>query len=174
MMDLGAMLCTRSKPKCDECPVVEKCQAFKQNRVTDFPYSKPKKEKPVKFVYMLLLVQQDKVYMYQRPATGIWGGLYSYPEFETLDEVDNYLSQIGLENELEHAELAEDKIFRHTFSHYHLDIQPIYISSNKPVTKVNDSKDTWYAIHDSDEKLGKSAVTEKLLSDLKAGAYTNS
>jgi A/G-specific adenine glycosylase len=174
MMDLGAMLCTRSKPKCDECPVVDKCQAFGQNRVTDFPYSKPKKEKPIKFVYMLLLVQQDKVYMYQRPASGIWGGLYSYPEFETLGELESYLLQIGLENELEQAELAEDKIFRHTFSHYHLDIQPIYINSTKMIAKVNDNKDIWYAIHDSDEKLGKSAVTEKLLSDLKAGAYTNS
>ena len=174
MMDLGAIVCTRSKPKCDECPVAGKCEALAQNRVSEFPFSKPKKEKPVKFVYMLLLTHQDAVYMYQRPATGIWGGLYSYPEFGELAELATFMTNLGLQHEFDNIEYEEQKIFRHTFSHYHLDIQPVYVSTSNKPNVVADSKNIWYLLADNTEKIGKSAVTEKLLADLKAGAYHNS
>ena len=171
MMDLGAMVCTRSRPKCDECPLADKCKALELARVTDFPYSKPKKEKPVKFAYMLLLQHQQELYMYQRPQTGIWGGLYSYPEFETLDEVQTYLAKLGLAKEFDDLVYAEDAIFRHTFSHYHLDIQPIKVQLNNKPNIVSDSNDVWFSLEDNENKIGKSAVTEKLLANLKAGAY---
>lgn len=171
MMDLGAMVCTRSKPKCDECPVADKCQALALSRVTDFPYSKPKKDKPVKFAYMLLLQHQQELYMYQRPQTGIWGGLYSYPEFETLDELQSYLTKFGLAEEFEQLIYAEDAIFRHTFSHYHLDIQPVKVQLENKPNIISDSNDIWFNLENNDNKIGKSAVTEKLMANLKAGAY---
>ena len=171
MMDLGAMVCTRSKPKCDECPVAAKCEGLKQNRVTDFPYSKPKKDKPVKFAYMLLMVHNNTIYMYQRPQTGIWGGLYSYPEFESLDELAAYMDKLGLADEFEHLSFSEEAIFRHTFSHYHLDIQPILLNLKQLPNIVADSKDIWFDLANEDNKIGKSAVTEKLITNLKAGAY---
>lgn len=171
MMDLGAMVCTRSKPKCDECPVSDKCKALTQDRVTDFPYSKPKKEKPIKFVYMLLMQHQDTLYMYQRPETGIWGGLYSYPEFETLDQIESYMLQLGLSSEFDDLSYTEESIFRHTFSHYHLDIQPILLNLKNKPNVVAEGKDIWFDLVDEDNKIGFSAVTEKLLTNLKAGAY---
>lgn len=171
MMDLGAMVCTRSKPKCDECPVADKCQALAQSRVTDFPYSKPKKDKPVKFAYMLLMQHEHQLYMYQRPQTGIWGGLYSYPEFETLAELQAYLSNLGLADEFEHLSYSEEAIFRHTFSHYHLDIQPIKLQLVEKPNIVAENNDIWFSLTEGDNKIGKSAVTEKLLANLKAGAY---
>jgi A/G-specific adenine glycosylase len=181
MMDLGAIVCTRSKPKCEQCPLQTKCQAFALNRTSDFPFSKPKKDKPIKFVYMLLLVAPDnanktgtQVYMYQRPQTGIWGGLYSYPEFEDLTELELYLQQQSLGVAVEDLDFDEEQLFRHTFSHYHLDIQPIVVQVAAKPNMVNDSRDIWYALNTNDEqtsKIGKSAVTEKLLNVLKAGAY---
>lgn len=171
MMDLGAMVCTRSKPKCDECPVADKCQALAQNRVSDFPYSKPKKEKPVKFAYMLLMQHDNSLYMYQRPQTGIWGGLYSYPEFESLNELESYMSQFGLSSEFETLNYNEEAIFRHTFSHYHLDIQPILLNLTDKPNVIAEGKDIWFDLVEEDNKIGKSAVTEKLLTNLKAGAY---
>lgn len=182
MMDLGALICTRSKPKCEQCPVQTKCQALELNRTSDFPYSKPKKEKPIKFVYMLLLLAPDtqngkQVYMYQRPQTGIWGGLYSYPEFEDLQQLENYLQQQALNMNVADLDFNEDLLFRHTFSHYHLDIQPVVVSVASKPNVINESNDIWYSLANDDEntqemsKVGKSAVTEKLLNVLKAGAY---
>lgn len=171
MMDLGAMVCTRSKPKCEQCPVSDKCQALEQDRVADFPYSKPKKDKPIKFAYMLLMQHSHSLYMYQRPQTGIWGGLYSYPEFESLHQVEAYLSQLGLAGEFEQLSFNEDAIFRHTFSHYHLDIQPILLNLTAKPNVIAEGKDIWFNLVDEDNKIGKSAVTEKLLTNLKAGAY---
>lgn len=173
MMDLGAMLCTRSKPKCSECPLQEKCIAFKQQRVADFPTSKPKKQKPIKFVYMLLLTHQKKVYMYQRPVSGIWGGLYSYPEFEDLESFACYLKQLGIETGIEDVSFNEDTLFRHTFSHYHLDIQPVRVELKAQLNSIEDNVGIWYAIDQNEEIIGKSAVTEKLLAELKAGAYND-
>ena len=75
MMDLGATLCTRSKPRCGDCPISESCLALKADRVTDFPGSKPKKEKPTKQTYMLLIKDGARFLLEQRPAVGIWGGI---------------------------------------------------------------------------------------------------
>ncbi len=110
MMDLGATLCKRTKPQCAICPVAEDCQGFASGNPTAFPGKKPKKEKPVKSTVMLLIRNASgETYLEKRPPSGIWGGLWSLPE-ATPDEA------VGL---------SGDSVmrFRHTFSHYHLDIE---------------------------------------------------
>lgn len=169
MMDLGAIVCTRSKPKCDECPLADKCQALNQNRVSDFPYSKPKKDKPIKFTYMLLMKYQKQVFMYQRPQTGIWGGLYSFPEFESLSEIDSYFQQQNIEQSTDDLEFNEDSLFRHTFSHYHLDIQPILVELDRELTMVMDADTLWMPLNNdntNENKVGLSAVAKKLINTL--------
>lgn len=181
MMDLGATVCTRSKPKCDDCPLVTSCQAYKLGQQTAFPHSKPKKEKPIKFCYMLLVVDDKSVFMYQRPNSGIWGGLYSFPEFENLEDVELSLQKIGLD--LEDADMSGETLFRHTFSHYHLDIQPIKLvaKQSQPVLndafyantssllslEVRENTTLWLPIETAERpKVGLSAVAEKLLGEL--------
>ena len=168
MMDLGATVCTRSKPKCEICPLSEKCEAKAQSRQTDFPFSKPKKEKPIKFVYMLMLKNGSEVFMYQRPPSGIWGGLYSFPEFETLDMLQHYLDDLGLGNS--DLDFDENLLFRHTFSHYHLDIQPLVLSVgtlSKIQPAVGEQNKLWFNAGEIEtNKVGLSAVAKKLLQDL--------
>ena len=168
MMDLGAMVCTRSRPKCDTCPLQAKCQAKKLERVQDFPGSKPKKEKPIKFTYMLLMKHDEQVYMYQRPATGIWGGLYSFPEYQSLDEVELELRSFGIAEQYEDLEMAEDELFRHTFSHYHLDIQPIVLALERPLERIEQGNSFWMSIPDwqSNTQVGLSSVATQLLNKL--------
>jgi len=168
MMDLGAIVCTRSKPKCDVCPVMQQCQAYAQNRVSEFPGSKPKKDKPIKFAYMLLLTHQDTVYMYQRPATGIWGGLYSFPEFDTLNELEVSLIQLGLTAQAEDLEFEEQALFRHTFSHYHLDIQPVVVAVEHQLAVIKEAVDTWLSVGEFEQQIdfGLSSVATKLLARL--------
>ncbi|MGE6362102.1 A/G-specific adenine glycosylase [Psychrobacter glacincola] len=80
MMDMGATLCTRSKPACLLCPLQEDCLAHAEGRETDYPVKAKKQPKPSKFSNALLIEDIDgKILWLQRPDNGIWGGLWSLP-----------------------------------------------------------------------------------------------
>src|SRR5690554_7293762 len=86
-MDLGAMVCTRSKPACESCPVNNGCQAYARNETKLYPGSKPKKEKPEKTTWMLILEDNEgRILLERRPPSGIWGGLWSLPELDPRSE----------------------------------------------------------------------------------------
>lgn len=89
LMDLGATLCTRSKPQCARCPLTASCAALQQQRVTQLPAAKPRKATPEKNTTMLVLLEGDNVMLEKRPSTGIWGGLWSFPELETDSDYIN-------------------------------------------------------------------------------------
>ncbi len=80
MMDMGATLCTRSKPACLLCPLQDDCLAHAQGRETDYPVKAKKQPKPSKFSEALLIedIGGDILWL-QRPDNGIWGGLWSLP-----------------------------------------------------------------------------------------------
>ena len=80
MMDMGATLCTRSKPACLLCPLQEDCLAHVQGRETDYPVKAKKLPKPSKFSNALLITNENgEILWLQRPDNGIWGGLWSLP-----------------------------------------------------------------------------------------------
>jgi A/G-specific adenine glycosylase len=139
MMDLGATLCTRSKPACATCPVNGDCIGLSRGEVERFPGRKPKKEKPLRETTMVLAVADGAVYLERRPATGIWGGLWSFPE---VSNVGDWCAQRL------HAEAVEVESWdtlRHSFSHYDLDIEPVVVRIDAVSSKVADYDDsTWY------------------------------
>ncbi|BFU61158.1 MULTISPECIES: A/G-specific adenine glycosylase [Rodentibacter] len=120
MMDIGAMVCTRSNPKCEFCPLQINCLAYKNGNWALFPTKKPKKTMPEKETYFLILSQQGKVWLEQRESSGLWGGLFCFPQFNSKEDLLSYLEE---ENISYYQEWAS---FRHTFSHFHLDIHPVY------------------------------------------------
>lgn len=147
MMDLGAMICTRSRPSCELCPLSKSCVALATDRVSSLPTPKAKKRLPVKSVKMLLLRNKDnEILLEKRPPTGIWGGLWSLPEMsvenaqEQAIEVwcrEQYQLKIKAVNELE--------VIRHTFSHYHLDITPCVVDVKKTAQSVMEAdRRVWY------------------------------
>ena len=80
MMDIGATLCTRSKPACLLCPLQEDCLAHAEGRETDYPVKAKKQAKPSKFSNALLIESSEHDILWlQRPDNGIWGGLWSLP-----------------------------------------------------------------------------------------------
>lgn len=122
IMDLGATLCTRSKPRCGDCPLSEACEAFSTNTVANYPSPKPTKKLPIKQTFFLIIRnQQQQIWLEQRPLKGIWGGLWSLPEVETIEETKNWCQQKNLT--ILHQQLLISQ--RHTFSHYHLDYTPL-------------------------------------------------
>lgn len=144
MMDIGAMVCTRTKPKCSLCPLSQKCGANLTNSWAAYPAKKPKKALPERKSYFLILADQGKVALEQRENSGIWGGLYCFPQFDSKAELLAYLANQGIQ------QYQEWTAFRHTFSHFHLDIYPIYAqvqSSSKPTDRSD-----WKKIQESTAK----------------------
>ena len=167
MMDFGAMLCTRSKPRCEACPVSEDCRARRENAIASYPGRKPKTARPLKSTLMVLAVHDGSVYLERRPPAGIWGGLWSLPELadddvgrwcrETLDA-----SGSGIE--------AWDTL-RHSFSHYDLDIRPVVVRVAESSRKVADGDDaTWHRL-DASPPGGIAAPVRKLIESLKTGGH---
>jgi len=164
IMDLGATVCTRSRPKCNDCPLHSNCLAFKNNTVSEYPTSKPKKSIPVKKTIMLLLRNsENQVLLQQRPPSGIWGGLWSVPEADC--KVDNKSISQWSQKQL-HLKIANvffAKPLRHTFSHFHLDITPVYASVIGDSPVIMEQADTvWYNTSEPDSR-GLAAPVKKLL-----------
>jgi len=151
IMDLGAIVCTRSKPNCLICPIQTNCQARIQQRADELPHRKPKKDKPVRSTIMLLIKnQRGEFLLNQNPPTGIWGSLWCPPQISQLDEA----KAVTIKEEL--------PTIRHTFSHYHLDIQPMLCQPEESTENVEDSTSVWYK-PGSQIALGLAAPVKKLL-----------
>ncbi|MCX7098396.1 MAG: A/G-specific adenine glycosylase [Methylococcales bacterium] len=142
MMDLGATVCTRSKPACSHCPLNSHCLALKSGRVSELPTRKPAKTLPVKQLCLLLLNNsQHGTLLEKRPPTGIWGGLWSLPEFDSITAAQDWCTanNTGIIT----AETLPTQ--RHTFSHYHLDYTPLLIQTKNPINFVMEaSRWVWY------------------------------
>ncbi|OLQ88913.1 A/G-specific adenine glycosylase [Vibrio ponticus] len=164
MMDMGAMVCTRSKPKCTLCPVEQLCLANKQGNPLDYPSKKPKKDKPVKETWFVMLHYNGQVWLEQRPQSGIWGGLFCFPDNETADiQVQLDRRQIKTKDIKRTQQLIA---FRHTFSHYHLDITPILLDlSKQPDVVMEADKGLWYNLSQPEE-VGLAAPVKQLLESL--------
>jgi A/G-specific adenine glycosylase len=125
MMDLGATVCTRSSPSCGQCPLAGSCVALAQGNQTQYPGKKPKKKIPVRTSYFLLIRnEQGDLLLQQNPPSGLWGGLWVFPQCESQDQLEETYLKLGIQAESQHI-LA---VKRHTFSHFHLDYQPVEIS----------------------------------------------
>ncbi|MFZ9642168.1 MAG: A/G-specific adenine glycosylase [Candidatus Methylopumilus sp.] len=146
LMDLGATICTRSKPKCEICPLKSTCQAWAHNKTKQLPTPKPKKTIPQKQTTMLLILHGNEVLLEKRPPSGIWGGLWSLPEISMQDIASEVAaSRFGLQVEAEEP-LA---LVQHVFTHFKLEILPQPLSvMNKPL-QANMPNTIWLAVEDA-------------------------
>ncbi len=123
LMDMGATICTRSKPKCSACPVREGCVAWRTERVAQLPAARPRKALPERHAIFLLLRHGDQLWLERRPATGIWGGLWCVPQLDGRDAIAGYVARHGMTVAAEHTLPS----FSHTFTHFRLHIQPLIL-----------------------------------------------
>lgn len=164
MMDLGATLCTRSKPQCNLCPMAQHCSAYAQGTPTAFPHKKPKKVNPIKStVFLIIQNNRNEVLLARRPAKGIWGGLYCFVQSESVDCVHAHVTK---ELALTILTMREATAFRHTFSHYHLDIQPVFIEVIGSLKQgLENDGYFWYKLGQINE-CGLAAPVKKLIQQL--------
>ncbi len=163
MMDLGASLCSRTQPDCAACPVEDDCQARYQNQQQAYPGKKPRKTLPEKHTVMLLPRWQQQILLYKRPPSGLWGGLWGLYEVQHPQQVKHKAESLGLGD----YQIQELTPFRHTFSHFHLHIQPLLLEleASPNINAVQENSQLWYDL-DQPANVGLAAPTSKLFSTL--------
>jgi len=121
MMDLGAGVCTRRRPRCETCPLREDCVARRRGLTDRLPAPKPKKTLPRRTTVMLVLQHAGEVLLEKRPAPGIWGGLWCFPEVAGDDDIGKICAQrFGARVTI----LKPLPVLEHGFTHFHLSITP--------------------------------------------------
>ncbi len=166
MMDLGATICIRGKPRCERCPFVKNCLAHLQGIEKDLPLKKPTKKLPVKTVTFFIFRYQNHIFLEKRPASGIWSGLFSFPEESNLlttSEIKKICRKRFLCNP---AKIQCWDSFRHTFTHFHLDILPAIIDLKESLEK---EAQFWYKL-EQNLNIGVPAPVKKLITQLETAS----
>lgn len=170
LMDLGATLCTRTRPACDRCPMQARCIAHASGRTAELPARKPKKAIPEKSTVMLVIMHEGEILMEQRPPEGIWGGLLSLPELNRLSSEN---SDVDLDEQLALAlssfgdidEIMMLSSFVHGFTHYRLSVMPVQVTLRQRHVMAAQSDYQWRALAQISDAALPSPV-RKLLSTL--------
>jgi A/G-specific adenine glycosylase len=124
LMDLGAGVCLRTAPRCGRCPVCETCVARRENRTAELPEPRPARSVPERSTTMLILQRQGEVLLEKRPAPGIWGGLWCFPEIDAARVAEECVGRYGLEaTAIAHLDQIE-----HGFTHFRLRITPVVVT----------------------------------------------
>ena len=122
LMDLGATVCTRTAPRCEQCPVASDCVARRDDRIAELPAPRPKKILPRRSIGVLLIERHGEVLLERRPATGIWAGLWSLPEVDVgVDAAQLCRTRFGAEVTMRDPLPA----IEHAFTHFRLTLTPL-------------------------------------------------
>lgn len=163
MMDLGATICTHSGAKCDICPVSCDCLSRKKGLQYQYPRIKPKKTIPLrKIIFLLLENKAGKILLQRRATTGIWGGLWCFPECDPKDDIEKYLLDTTGFNGSVIRKLA---VVKHTLTHFRMEILPVHLKM-KAYDNVGLKEDQrWYFTADALE-FGVPTPVKKILQSI--------
>jgi len=162
IMDLGALVCTRSNPACDLCPVNSDCSALQLGKVQDLPSARPAAKVTDRTIHMLVLEdEQGRVLLERRPPAGIWGGLWCLPEGTSVSAIKSALgfSCIATENL---------PIVEHRLSHVRMTIHPTLATvGDARQVKCSPHRD-WFK-REQQQEVGLPKTVTDLLSRLNNG-----
>ncbi|PTR14445.1 A/G-specific DNA-adenine glycosylase [Nitrosospira sp. Nsp2] len=152
LMDLGATVCTRSKPKCASCPLQLECVAFRGNLVDKLPSPRPRKPLPSRETVLLVLTNAGKIFLEKRPPEGIWGGMWCLPEMAVSeDTIEHCKHRFGMDLRMPAQIQAQMQPFDHTFTHFRLRIYPqlLQVISVSSATVQHEGTSTWITLDDA-------------------------
>ena len=163
IMDLGAAVCVRRAPRCGTCPVADRCSAFVAGRVEEFPVRARNRAKPVRRARMYIIATPAGDCLLERRASGVWEGLWTPPQRGTDCTPEAICREFGIDRNSVTA-IRAGAAFRHTFSHFHLDIEPHFLTlDGRPALLADDDRMQWY-LPDQRRAVGLPAPAVKLLS----------
>ena len=131
LMDLGATVCTRSKPRCEACPLAGFCIAHGTGRTAALPAPKPRRAVPRRQATLLVLDDGHGVLLETRPPAGIWGGLQSLPELPAGEDPAEWAARRFACRVLA---MATAPAIDHAFSHFRLNIAPLLLRVERTPT----------------------------------------
>jgi A/G-specific adenine glycosylase len=163
IMDLGATLCTRREPLCMHCPLLGDCAAQRSGRVHELPSPRLRRARPVRQVVMLLAVDPNgRVLLERRPPQGIWGGLWTPPEFEHAAAAAQFCVTTLKTASLDPQPLPR---LRYGFTHFELEITPLRARCPDVPAIMEDGGALWYNPREP-ARIGLPAPIAALLSDV--------
>ena len=165
IMDLGATLCKRATPACECCPLQDGCEALAKGRVSEIPAPKPKKARPQRSAFVLMVRHRDAILLQKRPPSGIWGGLWSFPEFDSRDSALAWCRQ-QLDDDAEL--LREWPAVNHAFSHLDFAMQPLEVEVQSPAAGVMEGEGLLWYNSRSPGGVGLAAPVSRLLEALQS------
>jgi A/G-specific adenine glycosylase len=166
IMDLGATICTRRKTRCDACPLSARCVAFQRGVVDDIPAPRPKRERPHREVVLVMVVRQDgAVLLEKRPDSGVWGGLWGFPETQAIEHVPEWCqAQVGIMPQ----RIEVRPVLKHGFTHFDLAMTPVEAHVEASATRAMEGdRWLWYNF-DEPAAVGVSAPVTRILESFTA------
>jgi len=162
IMDLGATVCTRNRPRCSECPLRDECVALRDDLTEQLPTPKPGKRTPTRRTLMLVLRDTEgRVLLERRGPQGVWPGLWSLPEAASPElawRTAGQLARLG--------DACALPPFTHVFSHYKLAAEPWLFDRVHPSTGVADQEGVCWLTPSQGMQLGLPAPIRTLLASL--------
>ncbi len=164
IMDLGATVCTRHKPLCAFCPLADGCFAKASGRQSELPARRTARgARRSREIFMLVAMRDDgSVLLERRPESGIWGGLWCLPEFETVSAASTYA---GHTLESAQAQPKPLSIVEHAFTHFDLVITPLFTRCTGHAGVMDSIPTLWYDARDP-ARIGLPAPIKTLLENL--------
>ena len=142
MMDVGAGVCSRRRPRCATCPLASGCKAHRQGNPEQYPASRPRRTRHRRTTTMVMARDhRGRVLLERRPAAGIWGGLWSFPECPAGRPPERWFQeQFGLEIK---SGVPWDPV-QHGFTHLELEIRPLPAQLVGTAIIVESLDHVWY------------------------------
>jgi A/G-specific adenine glycosylase len=164
IMDLGATVCVRRKPLCEYCPLNEGCFARRTGRQHEIPAPRrAARARRTRQVFMLVALREDRtVLLERRPDSGVWGGLWCLPEFDTLSAARVFADQSLQRSQGEPQAL---ELMQHSFTHFDLVISPLLTHCSGAASVMDDTQSLWYNTHEP-ARVGLPAPIKTLLDRL--------
>ena len=169
IMDLGATVCTRTRPACTLCPMNTSCVAALEGRQAELPGRKLKRKRPAREA-TLLIAQigsngSTAVLLERRPLSGLWGGLWSPPQFANEGEALEWCAKVFGESNESQALAPID----HAFTHFDLRLKPLLVRGRQNNVVLDGSDRLWYQL-DSPPRVGLPQPILRLFEHLRTGS----
>ena len=163
IMDLGATLCVRSRPRCEACPLSGGCCARRSGRESERPASRSAAVRRTRSVFMVVALNEDgSVLLERRPESGVWGGLWCLPEFDTASAAEGFIRHSLVTSRVEPQPL---RAIEHAFTHFSLTISPLLVRCAGAAAVVEQGTSLWYNVR-APARIGLPAPITALLARL--------
>jgi A/G-specific adenine glycosylase len=176
IMDLGATLCTRARPACTLCPMTAVCTAAREGRQAELPGRKAKRVRRSRENFLLLAETEmvgaasgRAILLERRPSPGIWGGLWSPPQF---DDEPAALAWCAREFGGPVASLPALPAIDHAFTHFDLRLVPLHVVCTAPTRIAEGDTRLWYRLA-APPRVGLPQPIRALFERLRAGLRVN-